>query len=299
MSLRTPAGARRHLTRALTVGLAVLVSSGLGVAPAGAQEPVTVLLDPPEIDLYLDAAENTGGSFLVDPPVQDSVLTPVGVQWGASIVLHLPQRLSARDMEITLDVSPAEGAPPARSWSSDPSAPNPLAVTYIDVGMYRIELPADDGTSGTVGRLRITGLEAPSGFALAPFPGYRLDFQGTGNSTHDLVPTMVALADQPCVPASAVRCAGATVTAGAPFTLSIPVGSLLYLVGNPTPTNSRGGGATPFHSFNPTASSFLEAELAVQALDAQGRPSTAAPVVLTGDPARFSLPDPANTWRLR
>jgi hypothetical protein len=224
-SVPTRAPARRLAGRAGVVGLAVLTATVLGAGSAGAADTVTIPLDPADVSYHLDGVENHGGPGYVGGELE-ATYTPLPVAWGGEVVIQLPDGLDGDAMEVGLELAADDEIGPTRTLSSY-STTDPLTVTPGGPGEYTITLPADDMTSGPIGYLYFSGITSSDGYPVDDSPFYELEFGSAGPPSVQLQPQLVASAHQPCDIDAATRCAGATVTAGTSFAVTVPADSVL------------------------------------------------------------------------
>ena len=261
--VRTRAAARRRLVvRTGALGLAVLGSTVLGAGTAGAAEVVTILLDPTDVAIVLEAVENAGSAAAPAEPI-----TAVPVAWEGDVVLQLPEGLTAAGLGARLELSPEIGGSATRVLSTTTPGPDGLVVSDLGPGRFGISLPAEDPANGPIGALLLSGVTSEDGFDVHP-DTYYLELDSAAAGTAELSPQVTVVADQSCDPTAATHCAGATVTAGTPFAVTVPPGSELQTLGHGTLQGAE-----------------------VSLVELTG--AAAGPLLLSGDPARWS---PAGRW---
>jgi hypothetical protein len=129
-----------------------------------------------------------------------------------------------------------------------------------------IAVPPLDPVNGPIGALLVSGVTSEDGFPVHP-DTYFLELDPTAPGTAELDPQVTVVADQSCDPTAAVHCAGATVTAGTPFRVTVPPESELRTLGHGT---------------------LQDAEVTL--VDLTGAHD--APLPLSGDPARYATAGP-------
>lgn len=255
--------ARRRLpVRTGVLGLAVLGCGVLGAGTAGAAETVTIPLDPTDVAIVLEAVENSGTAAA---PAE--TLAPVPVAWAGTVVLQLPDGLDASTLGARLELGPEVGGSPTRVLSTTTPGPDGLLVSRLGPGRFGIALPAEDVANGPIGALMVSGVTSDDGFGVHP-DTYFLALDPTAPASAELRPQVTVVADQSCDPTAATHCAGATVTAGTPFAVTVPPTSELQTLGHGT---------------------LLDAEVSL--VDLTG--AAAEPLLFSDDPARWS---PAGPW---
>jgi hypothetical protein len=145
--------------------------------------------------------------------------------------------------------------------------PDGLVVSDLGPGRFGISLPAEDPAHGPIGALLLSGVTSEDGFDVHP-DTYHLELDSAAPRTAELSPQVTVVADQSCDPTAATHCAGATVTAGSPFAVTVPPTSELQTLGHGT---------------------LQDAEVSL--VDLTG--GAAEPLLLSDDPARWS---PAGPW---
>jgi hypothetical protein len=254
--------ARRRLTaRTGVLGLTVLAATALGAGTAGAEGPATVVLDPTDVAIVLEAAENFGTA--ADPA---EVPGTVPVAWGGTVELQLPDGLDAPTLGARLELGPEVGGSPTRVLSTDTPGPDGLLVSRVAAGRFTVALPPVDPANGPIGALLLSGIASAHGFPVHP-DTYFLELDPTAPATVGLRPQVTVVADQPCDPTAAVHCAGTTFTAGTPFRVTVPPGSELRALGHGT---------------------LQDAEVTL--VDLTG--ASDGPLPLSGDPARYAVAGP-------
>jgi hypothetical protein len=254
-------GRRRLAARTGVLGLAVLASTALGAGAAGAEEPVTIPLDPTDVAIVLEAVENFGTAAA---PAEDP--GPVPVAWGGAVVLQLPDGLDATTLGARLELGPEVGGSPTRVLSTATPGPDGLLASRVAPGRFTIAVPPLDPANGPIGALLVSGVTSEDGFPVHP-DTYFLELDPTAPATAELHPQVTVVADQSCDPTAAVHCAGTTVTAGTPFRVTVPPGSELWTLGHGT---------------------LQDAEVTL--VDLTGAHD--APLPLSGDPARYATAGP-------
>ncbi|MGY1595081.1 hypothetical protein ACI79D_24160, partial [Geodermatophilus sp. SYSU D00708] len=212
----------------------------LAGAPAAVAAPALVVpLDPPDVTVLLVPTENLGD---LEAPAEEWTPSAVTVQWGGSVVVELPEPLDAGATPlVTLEVGHEDDPEPLRTYSSDPAATDPLAVTSLGGGGYEVALPTDDGVSGDVAVLTVEDVVAEAAGDVEVWPvSYFLRFDDAAGETRTLVPQMLALSFPSCsLTASEGECAPYRVTAGDSLELTAPAGSRLRALGFGTLTDVR------------------------------------------------------------
>jgi hypothetical protein len=254
-------GRRRLAARTGVLGLAVLASTALGAGAAGAEEPVTIPLDPTDVAFVLEAVENFGTAAA---PAEDP--GPVPVAWGGAVVLQLPDGLDATTLGARLELGPEVGGSPTRVLSTATPGPDGLLASRVAPGRFTIAVPPLDPANVPIGALLVSGVTSEDGFPVHP-DTYFLELDPTAPATAELHPQVTVVADQSCDPTAAVHCAGTTVTAGTPFRVTVPPGSELWTLGHGT---------------------LQDAEVTL--VDLTGAHD--APLPLSGDPARYATAGP-------
>ena len=251
----------RLAARAGVLGLTVLAATALGAGTAGAEGPATVALDPTDVAIVLEAAENFGTA--ADPA---EVPGPVPVAWGGTVELQLPDGLDAPTLGARLELGPEVGGSPTRVLSTDTPGPDGLLVGRVASGRFTVALPPVDPANGPIGALLLSGIASADGFPVHP-DTYFLALDPTAPATVGLRPQVTVVADQPCDPTAAVGCDGTTVPAGAPFRVTVPPASELRSLGHGT---------------------LQDAEVIL--VDLTG--ASDGPLPLSGDPARYAAAGP-------
>jgi len=251
-------------------GAAALVAAGValvGAPAAAAAEDGTpvVSLDPPDAEMFLLPTENFTDVFggpgaasteedgasvalaeaaaLAPPEIAETLGTEgvtaaehsgegeVDVEYGGTVVVELPAVVDASDAVIGLDVlaDDLEGDP--HSYSTDPSAGDPLDVTVdTDQNAYAITLPDDDSVHGPRALLTFDGLRAIDPAIGEVYPlDYYLEFTdpGTVGSPVLLQPAAGLFAAASCSVTEDGPCPAVDVRADASFDLVVPPTSLL------------------------------------------------------------------------
>src|SRR3712207_2682847 len=150
---------RRLAARAGVLGLTVLAASALGAGTAGAEGPATVTLDPTDVAIVLEAAENFGTA--ADPA---EVPGPVAVAWGGTVELQLPAGLDAPTLGARLELGPEIGGSATRVLSTETPGPNGLLVSRVAAGRVTVALPPADPANGPIGGLLLSGIASADGF---------------------------------------------------------------------------------------------------------------------------------------
>ncbi|MGY1631277.1 hypothetical protein ACI784_06165 [Geodermatophilus sp. SYSU D01186] len=197
---------------------------------------MTVSLDPAEVELSLRPKENVGEhpGFV---PYADPETRFVDMAYTGSARLHLPQQVDASAMVASLDLMPAPGAVPTRSYSTGAALPaDQLVVTALGDGWYDVVMPADDGVNGPYARLSFAGITPATGVGagitfIDPL-SYQYRFTGTvPGFLQYAVPQLVATAALGCPAGASTPCVTATVVAGSDLSLPVPSGSRLRALG--------------------------------------------------------------------
>ncbi len=260
---------RRGLHRVSAVVIAVLAAVALVAPSAGAAAAVTIPLDPPEVELSL-RAQTVGHLPVASPPASGGeTISPHHHQWGGTSRLLLPHLFDGSAMTVSLELAPSPTGVPTRTYSSTSAVPaDQLAVTNLGPGpftgvtQWEVTMPAYDAANPTFGRLVFSGLTttAGAGFTVVDPFRHHYEFVSSGGMLQYIAPQVVARAQVPCALSSASRCAATAVAAGSDLGLTVPASSRLTIgLGNLT-----------------------GAALALQALDANGAPTAAAPIPLPG-----------------
>ncbi len=247
-------------TAVLLVGLA---------SPAGAAD-VTIPLEPSAVGVSGFPLENYGVMDLMG----NSTPTPVPVEYEDTLTVELPAELVDAGAVVDLDIDTDGDEIPDVSYTSGATLGDPdyLDVTGEGTDTLVITLPVDGGATGPLGAYLTID---PGGTTLGPeFTAYPFQyFLAIDSAVLDpeiLAPPLVADSTLPC--ATAAAC---TVTVGSTTTFTLPTSSLLRQVG---------------------VSDLTGFEVALQALDGNGVPTSAAPVELTvqvsadGQSATFVVP---------
>jgi hypothetical protein len=252
---------RRLAARSGVLGLTVLAATALGAGTAGAEGLATVALDPTDVAIVLEAAENFGTA--ADPA---EVPGPVPVAWGGTVELQLPAGLDAPTLGARLELGPEVGGSPTRVLSTGTPGPDGLLVGRVAAGRFTVALPPVDPANGPIGALLLSGIGSADGFPIHA-DTYFLALDPTAPAAVGLRPQVTVVADQPCDPTAAVGCAGTTVRAGTPFRVTVPPGSELQTLGHGT---------------------LQDAEVTL--VDLTG--ASDGPLRLSGDPARYAAAGP-------
>jgi hypothetical protein len=252
---------RRLAARAGVLGLTVLAATALGAGTAGAEGPGTVALDPTDVAIVLEAAENFGTAIV---PVE--VPGPVPVAWGGTVELQLPAGLDAPTLGARLELGPEVGGSATRVLSTETPGSDGLLVDRVAAGRFTVALPPVDPANGPIGALLLSGIASVDGFPVHP-DTYFLELHPTAPATVGLRPQVTVVAHQPCDPTAAVGCAGTTVPAGTPFRVTAPPASELRTLGHGT---------------------LQDAEVTL--VDLTG--ASDGPLPLSGDPARYAAAGP-------
>jgi hypothetical protein len=236
--MSSPTLSRRPLQR---LGLAGIGSAVLlvGIAsPALAATGVVIPLAPTEVALLNYPAENYGGEPMdpmTGPPA--SVTDPIVVQYGETLTVDLADEIDPSNAVVELEFPDGADSDtlPDRTYSTDPSAVDPLVVTVVGNDL-QIVLPADDSVNGPSATLRIAPVETDSAVLgpefsfVDPTIEYELDLSATAATNTTLFPEIVAFAQVPCDLSSGTRCPVA-VTAGTTFDLDLTADSALRDLG--------------------------------------------------------------------
>jgi hypothetical protein len=276
MSIRTAPSRRAGRSRVVrggVVALAVLGSSALGLPSAAAAPAVTIPLTPPEVEIVPYPVENTGP---LTPELWASgpASTPVDAEYGGQIVVQIPAPLDGSAMDVDLELAPAAGDLPTRTYSTTTPGPDQLVLSDLGGGQYAIALPADDTVNGPFGALVFSGLTSPdSAVQTVGFVVYELQFTGTGVAVVNLAPQMLVLAQVVCPLSSGTRCPAIPVDAGTAFGISVPPTSLLRTLG---------------------LGSFDHMRLGLDALDSDGYATGDDTFILTDHPGLVTVADSYN-----
>lgn len=247
----------RSLRRVGAIALASAAVVAIWAPSASAAPAATIALDPAQVELSLRPHENVGRIDLVSPSsTAPGTVTVMDHVWGGTSELVLPPEMSGSGLVVSLELSPASGAPPTRTYASNSSVPaDQLTLTDLGGGRYEVDMPAYDAANGEWGRLVFAGLTttAGAGFTYVDPLAYQLHFVGSGGIRQHHTPELIAVVPNLCAGSAGARCA---VPSGKPFSLTVSPTSRLR-------TLSLGGLDTSTY--------------AVQALDANGAP-TGAPV---------------------
>ncbi|MDT0276509.1 hypothetical protein [Blastococcus goldschmidtiae] len=243
---------RRGLARAGVVGLAALVSAGLAMPSAGAAPAITIPLDPAAVALGGNPVENFGGA--VDPLDDLGTLTfvPAEAEYGDTLTVELPTEFDTTGATVDLELDDNGDEVADRTFSTSDAT---LTVTGAGTRNLSFALPAAGGATISDGLLVIGGLTTGLGpeFTVDPV-GYFLAIDATTRGDVTLRPELTAESEVLCP--SAAAC---TVTAGSTVGLSLPATSLLRDLG---------------------IADFTGARFGLQELDANGAPTTGAPIEL-------------------
>lgn len=237
MSIRS-SSLHRGLVRAGVAGLAVLAASGVSLPAASAAPATTIALNPASVELILHSTKNLG-LLPVASPVPDDPFMTVPVGYGGSVTFTIPPQLSSPTPipYVQLGLAPAAGSSVTRLYTSTATVPaDRLTVTDLGSGKFQVDIPADDGTNGPSGHLAVTPLTSTVG-AGAQFVDpaqFWLDLSGGGPASVDLPAQLVVNAGSPCGPCQA----DASVRAGSPFDVTLPVASLISASGIPDLSSS-------------------------------------------------------------
>ncbi|SHN50567.1 hypothetical protein SAMN05660350_00201 [Geodermatophilus obscurus] len=224
---------RRQVQRlALTgVGSAVLL---VGIAStAGAAPGVVIPLAPTEVALFNYPIEKYDWAPMDPVNGPAGAAEPIIVQYGELLTVDLADELDPINAVVELEFP--DGADPDtlpdKTYSTDPSATDPLVVAVVNGNDLEITLPPDDGVNGPQATLRIAPIEPDATvlgpeFTVDPLLEYELDLSATAPTATTLYPELVALAQVPCALTSTTPCPVA-VTAGTTFTLELTADSAL------------------------------------------------------------------------
>ncbi len=252
MSTPSPTRRRVHRYGLAGIGSAVLF---VGIAsPAAAAPDVVIPLAPPLVAVSGFPIENYGAVDLMG----STAPTPQAVQYGDTLTVRLPAELVDASAVVMLDLDVDGDQVAEVTYDSSLASTDPL---YLDVtgegtDTLVITLPAHDGTDYPLAYLVIDpGTSLGPEFVAHPFV-YELAIDTDALDPLTLSPGLIADSELPCPTAAAC-----TLTVGATTTFTLPVSSLLRQVG---------------------VSDLSGFEVALAALDADGDPTGAAPVELTG-----------------
>jgi hypothetical protein len=268
---------RVHRLGLAGIGTAVLL---VGIAtPASAATDVVIPLEPAGVLLEALPLDPAGDPMDPMDPTP-SLLIPVPVQYSGTLAVEIPAWLdsSAVQAELSFD---DDGDPETADLNYDsrlaPTDPLYLPIVNDGAGTIEIALPADDTVGVDDATLLLEPLTTTLGeaFTFVDPATYLLDFADTTAPAAQTVGTgLLAISQVPCDVRLAERCAfPAPVTAGSTVTLDLTADSVLRDLGITDLTGVL---------------------VALQALDADGLPSSAAPVELeaqaTGPTATFVVP---------
>ena len=268
---------RVHRLGLAGIGTAVLL---VGIAtPASAATDVVIPLEPAGVLLEALPLDPAGDPMDPMDPTP-SLLIPVPVQYNGTLAVEIPVWLdsSAVDAELSFD---DDGDPNTAdvTYTSEllPADPFHLAIVNDGAGTIEIALPADDNAGVDEATLLLEPLTATLGeaFTFVEPATYFLDFGDAAAPVAQTVGTgLLAISQVPCDVRLGDRCPFPTpVTAGSTLTLDLTADSVLRDLGITDLTGVL---------------------VALQALDADGLPSSAAPVELeaqaTGSTATFVVP---------
>ena len=235
--MSSPTPSRRPLQR---LGLAGIGSAVLlvGIAPAAlAAENVIISLAPTEVVLLNYPVENFGGDPMDPMTGPTGAAAPVVVQYGETLTVDLADEFDPINAVVELEFP--DGADPDslpdKTYSTDPSATDPLVVTVVNGNDLEMVLPANDTVNGPLATLRIAPVEPDSTvlgpeFTVDPLLEYELDLSAPAPTATTLYPELVAIAQVPCALSSATPCPIA-VTAGTIFGLDLTADSALRDLG--------------------------------------------------------------------
>ncbi len=252
--MSSPSTPRRRVQRygIAGIGSAVLF---VGIAsPAAAATDVVIPLAPSVVGVSGFPIENYGAVDLMG----STAPTPQAVQYGDTLTVQLPAELVNASAVVALDLDADGDGDGEVTYDSSVASTDPayLDVTGEGTDTLVITLPADDGTDYPLAYLAIdSGTSLGPDFVAYPFV-YQLAIDTGALDPSTLSPGLVADSELPCPTAAAC-----TLTVGATTTFTLPTSSLLRQVG---------------------VSDLTGFEVALAALDADGVPTGAAPVELTG-----------------
>ena len=279
----------RGFARTAAVAVAALSLIGLWAPAATAAPAVTIPLDPPATEVSLRPRENVGMLPIQSPPPQGApTVSVVDHWWGGQADISLPRVIDTSRMVVRLELSPTLGGSVTRTYASDAALPaDQLVVTDAGRTRFVVDMPAFDPSNDAFGTLVLAGLDDTAGVTFVDPVKYYFRFVGSGSQIHYLAPELVAVSQVPC--AVGTRCPATSVKARSPFTLTVPHTSKL-----------RGL----------ALGDLARMSLAFQAIDANGQPTGAAPIVMSSyspgvavtnsDIAQVTLPagTPSGAYRL-
>ena len=259
------------------IGTAVLL---VGIAtPASAATDVVIPLEPAGVLLEALPLDPAGDPMDPMDPTP-SLLIPVPVQYSGTLAVEIPAWLDSTAVDAQLSFDDDDNPDTADvTYTSElpPTDPFHLAIVNDGAGTIEIALPADDTVGVDEATLLLEPLASTLGeaFTFVDPATYFLDFGDAAAPAAQTVGTgLLAISQVPCDVRLAERCAFPTpVTAGSTVTLDLTADSVLRDLGITDLTGVL---------------------VALQALDADGLPSSAAPVELeaqaTGSTATFVVP---------
>jgi hypothetical protein len=268
---------RVHRLGLAGIGTAVLL---VGIAtPAGAATDVVIPLEPAGVLLEALPLDPSGDPMDPMDPAP-SLLIPVPVQYSGTLAVEIPAWLDSTAVEAQLSFDD-DGDPNTAdvTYTSElaPTDPFHLAIADDGAGTIEVALPADDNAGVDEATLLLEPLTTTLGepFSFVDPATYFLDFGDAAAPAAQTVGTgLLAISQVPCDVRLAERCAFPTpVTAGSTVTLDLTTDSVLRELGITDLTGVL---------------------VALQALDADGLPSSTAPaeleVQVSGSTATFVVP---------
>ena len=232
---------RPSVVRAGVAGLAVLASAGLAMPAAVAAPAVaTITLAPDLVETSLWPDQNYG-VLPVTSPQPGTGHEDVAAAWGGAVTLTLPSSVkpNGAGLAVRLDtMGGTNGNTPTRSWSSNGvSGTDPLTVTDLGGGTFRVDLPAADGVNGPDARLLVSDLVSTRGpwNTVSSEEQWDLLLSATAPASVQLTMQEHAYSVLGCPGGDldVAGCSAVTVTAGSTLDVALPATLRLTEVGIP------------------------------------------------------------------
>ncbi|MGR7026020.1 hypothetical protein [Geodermatophilus sp. URMC 62] len=222
----------------LTLAAAVLLGAAAPAASAAPEIP-TLSLDSATELYYAPWSVDTFGPLAVDadaPPV--SAPQPVMVAWGGSVTVVLPPGLEDDGTPVASLALSSDGDQAHTTLWYDNEGDDPahqLTVTSLGGDRIRIDLPADDGVNGPIGRLWLRGLGVRDGLPVQEGNAsyYHLQMSAGGPAAVTLRSELLVTGHVPGGDIYDPAEPPLTVAAGGAFAVTLPPSATLSRLGLP------------------------------------------------------------------
>lgn len=215
-----------------TAALALVGWVGPAAPGASATDTVTIPLAPAYVEVSFPSEQNIG-TTRVEIPQQQHAFQTVEARWGGAVTATMPpQEVDTGHVGASMAMETTEGTHTGAYSTDAAAAPEDrLTMTSLGNNRYRIQLPADDGRNGPIGRLQIHGLELKPGLDVVPLDpvSFVLHLSAQGPAAVAVDQQTVAVS---CPPGHTAGCATVSpLPAGARIRVSLPLDSRLRALG--------------------------------------------------------------------